>query len=70
MESLYFWSVDCNYISSYGISFLAEKIEELETICNSHSHHRAVHVAFTILFFQNFSHLGLSFADVVCLYSV
>ena len=49
MESLYFWSVDCNYIS-YGISFLAEKIEELETICNSHSHHRALHVAFTIHF--------------------
>ena len=34
--------------------FLPKKIEELETICNSHSHHRAVHVAFTILFFKFF----------------
>ena len=49
MESLYFWNVDCNYIF-HGISFLDEKIEELETICNSYRYNRANHVNCTIHF--------------------
>lgn len=49
MEFLYFRSIDCDCFSQY-ISFLAEKIEELETICCSRRYNRAIHVTYTIYF--------------------
>ena len=47
MESLYFRSVDCDYIFS-DISFLAGKIEELATVYDSISDNGANHSAYKI----------------------